>query len=137
MVARRNGINPSQLPHWRKLYQDGSLSVVSAGEAVVPASELADALTQTRKLQRILGKKTMEAVSENVVGITWVEKLLHDEESVVCADADYTGGEKREEHAWRKVIWQIAVRRSTSKTHCKRSVLYKAPRNIEQVKVQV
>lgn len=34
VVARRNGINPNQLFHWRKLYQDGSLSAVSAGEAV-------------------------------------------------------------------------------------------------------
>ena len=30
VVARRNGINPNQLFHWRKLYQDGSLSAVSA-----------------------------------------------------------------------------------------------------------
>lgn len=37
VVARRNGINPNQLFHWRKLYQDDSLSAVSAGEAVVPA----------------------------------------------------------------------------------------------------
>ncbi|HBO5114250.1 hypothetical protein I5K46_24590 [Pseudomonas aeruginosa] len=41
--------------------KDGSPSAVSAGEAVVPASELADALKQIRKLRRILGKKTMEA----------------------------------------------------------------------------
>ncbi len=61
VVARRNGINPNQLFHWRKLYQDGSLSAVSAGEAVVPASQLADALKQIRELQRMLGKKTMEA----------------------------------------------------------------------------
>lgn len=53
VVARRNGINPNQLFHWRKLYQDGSLSAVSAGEAVVPASELADALKQIRELQRM------------------------------------------------------------------------------------
>ncbi|MDG6392966.1 hypothetical protein QCD77_27585, partial [Pseudomonas savastanoi pv. phaseolicola] len=37
----------------------------------------------------------------------WVAKLLHGEENVVCADAGYTGVEKREEHAGRKVIWQI------------------------------
>lgn len=61
VVARRHGINPNQLFHWRKLYQDGSLSAVSAGEAVVPASELADAMKQIRELQRVLGKKTMEA----------------------------------------------------------------------------
>lgn len=61
VVARRNGINANQLFLWRKLYQDGSLSAVSAGEAVVPASELNDALKQIRELQRMLGKKTMEA----------------------------------------------------------------------------
>jgi transposase len=44
----------------KKLYQDGSLSAVSAGEEVVPASELADALRQIRELQRLLGKKTVE-----------------------------------------------------------------------------
>jgi transposase len=61
VVAQRNGINANQLFLWRKLYQDGSLSAVSAGEAVVPASELTDALKQIRELQRMLGKKTMEA----------------------------------------------------------------------------
>ncbi|MGO4766271.1 IS3 family transposase [Cupriavidus sp. 2KB_3] len=60
MVARRHGVNPNQLFQWRKLYQDGSLSAVSAGEEVVPASELGDALKQVRELQRLLGKKTME-----------------------------------------------------------------------------
>jgi len=32
VVARRNGINAKQLFLWRKLYQDGSLSAVSAGK---------------------------------------------------------------------------------------------------------
>lgn len=61
VVARRNGINANQLFLWRKLYQDGCLSAVSDGEAVVPASELGDALKHIRELQRMLGKKTMEA----------------------------------------------------------------------------
>jgi transposase len=60
MVARQHGVNPNQLFHWRKLYQNGSLSAVSAGEEVVPASELSEALKQIRELQRLLGKKTME-----------------------------------------------------------------------------
>jgi transposase len=46
MVARQHGVNPNQLFRWRKLYQNGSLSAVSAGEEVVPASELSDALKQ-------------------------------------------------------------------------------------------
>ena len=60
MVARLHGINPNQLFQWRKLHQDGSLLAVSAGEEVVPASELGDALKQIKELQRLLGKKTME-----------------------------------------------------------------------------
>jgi transposase len=50
MVARQHGVNPNQLFHWRKLYQDGSLSAVSAGEEVVPATGLSDALKQIREL---------------------------------------------------------------------------------------
>jgi len=46
--------------HWCKLYQDGSLSAVSAGEEEVPASELSNALKQVGELQRLLGKRTME-----------------------------------------------------------------------------
>src|SRR5690606_14451498 len=60
IVARRHGVNPKHLFHWRKLYQDSGLSAVGAGEQVVAASELADALKQIRELQRMLGKKTME-----------------------------------------------------------------------------
>lgn len=60
LVARQHGVNPNQSFHWRKLYQDGSLSALKAGEEVVPASELADALKQIRELQRVLGKKTVE-----------------------------------------------------------------------------
>ncbi|KTB70098.1 MULTISPECIES: IS5 family transposase [Pseudomonas] len=73
----------------------------------------------------------------NVADVTQVAKLLHGEENVVCADAGYTGVEKREEHAGRKVIWQIAARRSTYKKHGKRSILYKAIRKIEKAKAQV
>ncbi|AOJ97948.1 transposase [Burkholderia vietnamiensis] len=59
-VARRHQVNANQVFAWRKLYQDGSLSAVSAGEQVVPASDLAEAMKQIQELQRLLGKKTME-----------------------------------------------------------------------------
>lgn len=60
MVARQHGVNANQLFHWRKQYHDGSLSAVSAGDEVVPASELSEALRKIKELQRMLGKKTME-----------------------------------------------------------------------------
>jgi transposase len=37
-VARRHQVNANQVFAWRKLYQDGSLSAVSAGEQVVRVS---------------------------------------------------------------------------------------------------
>ena len=73
----------------------------------------------------------------NAADVTQLDKLLRGEENVVCADAGYTGVEKRAEHAGREVIWQVTVRRSTYKKHGKRSALYKAIRKIEKAKSQV
>ena len=60
LVARQEGVAASLLFQWRKLDRQGALMAVSAGEAVVPASELAAARAEIDKLQRVLGKKTME-----------------------------------------------------------------------------
>ena len=73
----------------------------------------------------------------NVSDISQVDQLLHGEENMVGADAGYTGVEKRPEHDGRKVIWQVAARRSTYKKLDKNSVLYKAKRKIEKAKAQV
>jgi len=60
LVARQEGVAASLLFQWRKLERQGALTAVSAGEAVVPASELAAARSEIAKLQRVLGKKTLE-----------------------------------------------------------------------------
>ncbi|WP_248915671.1 IS5 family transposase [Pseudomonas moorei] len=73
----------------------------------------------------------------NVADVTQVDKLLHGDENVVCADAGYTGVEKRPEHEGRQVLWQIAARRSTYQKLGQRSILYKAKRKIEKAKAQV
>jgi IS5 family transposase len=73
----------------------------------------------------------------NVADVTQVDKLLHGDENVVCADAGYTGVEKRPEHEGRQVNWQIAARRSTYQKLGKCSILYKAKRKIEKAKAQV
>jgi IS5 family transposase len=73
----------------------------------------------------------------NVADVTQVAKLLHGAQNMVCAYAGDTGGEKREEHSGPQVIWQLSARRSTDKTHGKRSALYKAIRKIERAKAQV
>jgi len=45
---------------WRRLYAEGALSAVGAGEEVVPASDYRALQQQVRELQRLLGKKTLE-----------------------------------------------------------------------------
>ena len=60
LVARRHGIAPNQLFRWRRLYAEGALSAVGAGEEVVPASEYRALQSQVRELQRLLGKKTLD-----------------------------------------------------------------------------
>ncbi len=47
-VARRHRVNANHVFARRKLYQDGRLSAVSAGEQVVPASDLAGAMSPRR-----------------------------------------------------------------------------------------
>ena len=78
----------------------------------------------------------VEGTAANVADVTQVDKLLHGQENMVSGDAGYTGVEKREEHAGRAVIWQIAARRSTYQKHAKRSLLYQAYRRIERAKAQ-
>jgi len=60
LVARQEGVAASLLFTWRRLEREGALVAVGAGEAVVPASELAAARAEIAKLQRVLGKKTLE-----------------------------------------------------------------------------
>lgn len=60
MVARQHGVAPNQVFQWRRLYAEGALSAVGAGEEVVPASEYKALQHQVRELQRLLGKKTLE-----------------------------------------------------------------------------
>jgi transposase len=61
LVARRHGMAPNQLFHWRKLATQGALTAAGRGEEVVPASDDRALQNQVRELQRLLGKKTLEA----------------------------------------------------------------------------
>jgi transposase len=61
LVARRHGIAPNQLFLWRRLASQGALTATKSEEAVVPASEYRSLQSQVRELQRLLGKKTLEA----------------------------------------------------------------------------
>ena len=61
LVARRHGIAPNQLFAWRRLAAQGALTATQSDGPVVPASEYRSLQSQVRELQRLLGKKTMEA----------------------------------------------------------------------------
>jgi transposase-like protein len=61
LVARRHGVAPNQLFTWRRLVTQGALTAAGSGEEVVPASDYRALQSQVRELQRLLGKKTLEA----------------------------------------------------------------------------
>jgi IS5 family transposase len=69
-----------------------------------------------------IGVDVASGVVHTVVGtaaheadINQMAAVLHGQESVVFADAGYTGADKRPEHADREVSWNIAVKRSIIK----------------------
>lgn len=87
LLVRQEGIAPSLLFKWRKLDREGALTAVSAGEAVVPASELAAARAEIARLQRVLGKKTMEAeILREAVEVARSKKWIA--RSSLCDKAD-------------------------------------------------
>ena len=76
-VARRHEVAPNQLVTWRRLAAQGALTAAGAGEEVVPASEYRALQNQVRELQRLLGKKTLEAeILKEALERTGSKKLL-------------------------------------------------------------
>jgi transposase len=62
-VARCHGLSPNLVFRWRRLMSEGGKQAVRADEEVVPASELRRLQERVRELERLLGRKTMEAES--------------------------------------------------------------------------
>ena len=56
-TIRRDGVAPNQLFTW----VEGALTAAASDEQVVPASDYRALQSQVRELQRLLGKKTLEA----------------------------------------------------------------------------
>ena len=60
-VARQAGISPSQLFAWKRRMLEGGHAAVQADEDVVGTSRVRDLEKRVRDLERLLGRKTMEA----------------------------------------------------------------------------
>ncbi len=74
IVARKYGINPSQVFKWRRLMQQGALVAAGAEDQVVPLSEVKELKAEIRELQRLLGKKTMRWRSSRMRSASPVKK---------------------------------------------------------------
>jgi transposase len=59
-VARRHGISPSLLFHWRRRMAEGGKEAIRADDAVVSAGEVRALQRRIRELERALGRKTLE-----------------------------------------------------------------------------
>jgi transposase len=60
-VARLHSVSPSLLLGWRRRMAEGGLEAVRADEDVVPARRVRELEAKVRELERLLGRKTMEA----------------------------------------------------------------------------
>ena len=60
-VARRYGLSPSLLFRWKRRMIEGGHEAVAADEDVVGTSKVRELEKRVRDLERMLGRKTMEA----------------------------------------------------------------------------
>ena len=78
-VARHYGVAPSVLFQWRRVMDEASSKGLKANERVVPESDVKKLKAHIRELERMLGKKTMEAeILREAVAIAREEKWISD-----------------------------------------------------------
>jgi len=76
-VARKYEVHPNQLFRWRRLFHEGALFAVWAEEELVPSSEIKELKRRIRELERMLGRKTMEAeILKEALKIAREKKLI-------------------------------------------------------------
>jgi transposase len=76
-VARRHGISPSLLFHWRRRMAEGGKEAVRADDAVVSVAEVRALEKRIRELERVLGRKTLEnEILREAVKVAHEKKLI-------------------------------------------------------------
>lgn len=76
-VARKHGLFPSQLFHWRKVMERGGLTAMTKDEPVVPISKVKELEKRIRQLERMLGRQTLDnEILKEAVRIGRGKKLI-------------------------------------------------------------
>lgn len=77
LVARKHGIAPNQLFYWRRRMEDGALTGVGSEEKVVPESQVRELEAKIRRLECILGQKTVDIeILKEAIKIGREKKLI-------------------------------------------------------------
>jgi transposase len=77
LVARRHGIPPSQLFYWRRRMEEGALTAIGSEEKVIPESQVRELEAKIRRLERILGQKTVDIeILKEAIRIGREKKLI-------------------------------------------------------------
>lgn len=60
LVARKYKLSPTQLFQWPKYYENGALVSIKSEDSVVSQSEVNELMKRIKKLEQVLGQKTLE-----------------------------------------------------------------------------
>ena len=76
-IARKYGISPSLLFHWRNRMVEGGKKAVAVDDEVVASAEVKELKRRIRELERVLGKKTLEnEILKYAVDLARQKKLI-------------------------------------------------------------